>query len=218
MNIFLIPGLGVDARVFYKLKNEWFEFTVLEWIVPFHSEPLEQYARRMGIPLIGKENILLIGLSFGGMVATEMAKIYPCKLILLSSVKHQEELPYYIHITKRLKFYSLLSGNFYKFLGKLSWRIFGDLTKEDAALFKEMINDSHLYYFKWAVVKVIEYSNKIYPENVVHLQGTQDHIFPYHKIKIATPVGGADHMMILTHPDKVIQCLTKIIEKDMETS
>ena len=57
------------------------------------TETLAQYAQRI-VQRITAPRPMLVGLSFGGMVAVEIAKILPVeKVILISSAKTRDELP-----------------------------------------------------------------------------------------------------------------------------
>jgi surfactin synthase thioesterase subunit len=73
--IYLISGLGADRRVFKKLVFPTdFELIYLDWITPEPAESLEAYAARLALNIDTSAPFYLIGLSFGGMLATEIAK------------------------------------------------------------------------------------------------------------------------------------------------
>ena len=66
----------------------------MEWIDPFPNETIEAYAKRLSEGIDQNQPFVLIGLSFGGMVAVEIAKItLPVCTIQISSVDHRDELP-----------------------------------------------------------------------------------------------------------------------------
>ena len=77
-----------------------FEIILLEWFIPLDKESLEDYALRM-TKNIKHENPVLIGVSFGGILVQEIAKLIKVrKTIIISSVKSNKEFPRRIKIAK----------------------------------------------------------------------------------------------------------------------
>ena len=84
-----MPGLAAGPSIFenIKLPEEQFEMYFLEWFLPIENESIESYALRM-TQKITHNNPVLIGVSFGGVLVQEMAKIIKTdKVIIISSVK-----------------------------------------------------------------------------------------------------------------------------------
>jgi pimeloyl-ACP methyl ester carboxylesterase len=101
--IYLFPGLGADERVFVNLDLSGFEPVFIQWIQPLKNETIEAYALRL-TEQIPDENPSLIGVSFGGMIAVEVAKHIPAeKVILISSAKNGNEIPGYYPLAGKLQ-------------------------------------------------------------------------------------------------------------------
>ena len=84
--IYCISGLGADERAFSKLKVDGYALKVINWLIPEPNETIEHYASRMRAG-ITEENPVLMGLSFGGMMCTEIAKQIPVsKIIIISNI------------------------------------------------------------------------------------------------------------------------------------
>ena len=91
--IYCISGLGADYRV-YDYLNLKYELVHLNWIAPKNKETIESYAFRLSKFIDIREDFYLIGVSFGGLIATEISKIIrPKFLFLISSVHLKSELP-----------------------------------------------------------------------------------------------------------------------------
>src|SRR5436190_22473098 len=91
--IYFISGLGADKRVFSFLDLSFCEPIFIDWITPLKKESLESYALRLRQSIPEPEPII-IGISFGGMLATEMAKAdNRIKSIIIASNKTSDELP-----------------------------------------------------------------------------------------------------------------------------
>ena len=70
--LFLFSGLGADKRVYEYLDLSAYKVNHVDWIDPLPNESIEEYAGRLS-GKIGKNNPILAGVSFGGMVAIEIA-------------------------------------------------------------------------------------------------------------------------------------------------
>ena len=72
--VYFVPGLAAGKEIFeyISLPNHLYDVRVLEWIPPHKNESIKQYAQRMA-NLIIEKNIILIGVSFGGVMVQEMS-------------------------------------------------------------------------------------------------------------------------------------------------
>ncbi|HSM63168.1 MAG TPA: alpha/beta hydrolase [Gillisia sp.] len=95
VHVYFMPGMAANPSIFehIKLPEDKFQVHWLEWLLPEPKESLKDYALRMN-SFIEHENIVLVGVSFGGIVVQEMSKYLTLKrLIIISSVKQRGELP-----------------------------------------------------------------------------------------------------------------------------
>ena len=97
MKAYFISGLGADKKAFQKIKlPSGYESVYLDWIPPQKNESLGNYARRFSSLIKNDDAFILIGLSFGGMLASEIARLRrPMKTIIISSLASSNELPWY---------------------------------------------------------------------------------------------------------------------------
>ena len=111
MKIYAISGLGADARVFNYLSLD-IEIIPLEWITPISDESIEHYAERLSDKINKEEPFYLLGVSFGGIVATEISKITrPIATILISSAEVKAELRWIYGLIGKLNIIPLLPIN-----------------------------------------------------------------------------------------------------------
>src|SRR5690554_5281255 len=92
-HIYLMPGMAASPLIFehIKLPEQDFKIHWLEWQIPEITESLEEYAKRM-CKFIEHDNVVLLGVSFGGVLVQEMSKhIKVKKLFVVSSIKSYHE-------------------------------------------------------------------------------------------------------------------------------
>jgi len=112
--VYFVPGLAAGKEIFeyISLPDHLYDVRVLEWISPNKKESIKQYAKRMAALIIEK-NIILIGVSFGGVMAQEMSFFLKTKkIIIISSVKSKHEIPYKLKILKKIPIYKLIPNRF----------------------------------------------------------------------------------------------------------
>ena len=153
MRIILIPGLGYNCRIFENLDLSDFDKQCLNWIEPFPNEKLREYSQRIFNQIENNhEKLIIIGHSFGGIVAQEIASFERIdQIILISSIKSRKEMPWHFKIVKSLflhKFFTKqMSIKTVNFWGKTH----GFETQNEKELFKDMVGHHTNTYLQWAL-------------------------------------------------------------------
>ncbi|MBU2045171.1 MAG: hypothetical protein KJ712_00395 [Bacteroidetes bacterium] len=111
INIYCIPGLGTDERLFSKLKLKNAEIEFITWVKPDKKDDITSYAEKL-IPQIDLSlPFALLGVSLGGILAVELSsKINPQKVFVISSLKSSKEFPFYIRFFKWMRVKYLISA------------------------------------------------------------------------------------------------------------
>ena len=110
IHVYFMPGMAASSSIFERIQlpTETFEMHLLEWVLPNKNESLKGYAKRMAENII-HENVILVGVSFGGILVQEMKPFVKTqKVIIISSVKSNAELPRGMKIAKTTKAYKLV--------------------------------------------------------------------------------------------------------------
>jgi len=140
--IYILSGLGVDKRVFNLIDFGENRIEYIDWLMPVFNESIENYAKRISSAVKDKEPIL-IGLSFGGIIATEIAKIIRTKhVIYVSSAKSYDELPFYYRLIGKLKLHQIIPTSFLKSSNLLTYWFFGVSSDREKRLLKRILNDT----------------------------------------------------------------------------
>ena len=209
--IFIFSGLGADQRVFQKLDFSGFDVTFVNWIIPFEKETIEHYAARLLDQISGK-NPILVGLSFGGIMAVEVAKqIETKKIILIASAKTKDEIPFYFQTAGKLNLQKLLPTSLLKSSNFMTNWFFDASSSEDQQLLKQILNDTNPIFLQWALDKVANWTNSYQPKNIFQIHGDRDRILPLQFIKADVVVKNGGHLMTLNKSEE----LTRILRNDL---
>lgn len=198
--IYFLPGLAANASIFknIKLDIDRFEIHFLEWMIPYKEESISEYALRF-CSKVKHENAVLIGVSFGGIIAQEMNLVHDFKkIIIISSVKTRYELPLHLQLAGKTKVYKLLPTSlFAQNIDLLSKYAFGKPVVKHLDLYKQYLSITDKVYLDWAVKQVVSWNQEKSAPNLVHIHGDKDIIFPIDKIQNCVVVEGGTHIMIL---------------------
>lgn len=211
MKLYAISGLGADERVFDYLKLEH-ELIHIPWISPEDKEPIENYAKRLITlyDLSGQVNFGILGLSFGGLIATEISKLtHPNCTILISSVQNRSELPLLFRWISKTNLIEILPEKLFNPPRALAHFVFGTSNKR---ILDSILNDADLYFTKWAVRELINWKNEKLLTNVINLGGAKDKLLPV-KGKNAIIIEGGEHFMIVDKAKEVSKVLNTNINK-----
>lgn len=206
--IYLFSGLGVAERAFQKLDFSGYECILIRWTEPLQRESMAAYALRLCKQVPDKDPIL-VGISFGGMVAIEVAKhLHAAKVILIASAKTRTELPGYYRLAGKLGLPHIVPATWIKHPNAITYWFFGVQLPEERRLLKQILNDTDPAFLKWALVRITTWKNETVPPGLLHIHGTSDRILPPRKIGNATPVRGGGHFMTITMAEEVSAVLS----------
>lgn len=209
--VYILSGLGADERVFRYLDFKDLDVTFVQWIPPLPNESINHYAQRIN-EQIKHKNPILIGLSFGGIMATELAKIIRVEqLILISSLKTRVEIPVVYRLAGWLRLHRLIPYSFLKKDHSLNRWLFGVIRKNDKDLFKRVLADTDIDFLKWAINCIVKWNNTQLHHNLFHIHGTNDKLLPIRKSGKVIPIKDGGHLMVLDKAKQVSEVLHQII-------
>jgi len=209
--IYVFSGLGVDERVFDNIDFGTLDVEFIDWIQPLENESLESYALRIS-KKITSENPILIGLSFGGMIAVEISKIIKVeKLILIASAKNKFELPFIYRLFGKLNFIKLIPKKIFKKQNSITNWIFGIESDSEKQLLKDILQDTDLDFFSWAINEIANWRNESIPENCFHIHGNKDRIIPIKNVKTDFVIENGGHFMTVNKSKEIQDIILSLI-------
>ena len=207
--LYLLSGLGADKRVFDFLDLNGFRLIHIEWVKPFENEKIESYARRL-LPQIKTARPTLIGVSFGGMIAIEIAKqITTDKLILISSAKTKTDIPFRYRLAGNFWVNRLIPAPLYRHANFVVYWLFGVRKKQEKQLLKAIMDEADNNFVDWATNAIVNWDNEKLLPNVITIHGTADHVLPF--IKADHKVENGGHLMIVSKAKEVSRILQDIL-------
>ncbi|HEY6504955.1 MAG TPA: alpha/beta hydrolase [Chitinophagaceae bacterium] len=209
--VYFISGLGADKRVFSFLELSSCEPVYLDWIAPEKKESLESYAQRLRNTIPEKEPII-VGISFGGMLAAEMAHAdKDVKAIIIASNRSAAEFPKYLRVSKYFPVYKWLPAGMLKRSAYAFKWVLGRNEKVQKRIILDIIRDTDMHFVKWAVDAILHWNTMDAPGNIIHIHGTADKLLPYRFVKADYTIEGGPHVLPLDKPREVSALLNKLI-------
>jgi len=199
IHIYLMPGMAANPSIFdgLKLPTDTFVTHTLEWFVPDKGMDFEAYAVKMCGKIV-HDNPVLLGVSFGGMLVQEMARhIQTQKVIAVSTVKTKDELPKRMIFAKYTKVHKLLPTGLVNNVELLAKYAFGETATKRLDLYKKYLSVRDKTYIDWSIDHIVNWDQTLPPQNLVHIHGERDAVFPITNIKNCITVKNGTHTMII---------------------
>lgn len=175
---------------------------------------MNSYAKKMAEPILKTENPIVIGLSLGGMLASEMTTFMPeLQVILVSSIKSHSERSNLLKLGRLFPVQGLMPPNImHRFTSFWEMSQKNRLKGNDSKHMIQMFKEQDDKFLRWAILHAPKWRGKGDESRITHIHGTLDRMFPYRRIKNAIPVHGGTHMMVYLKGDEV----TELIKKELK--
>lgn len=211
MIVYAIPGLGTTEKLYANTYIKNHEVVVLNWPLPTLDDTMESYAKKFLPQIDQTKPFCLLGVSFGGMICSELSKLTsPFKLFLVSTSKSRIELPWYLKVLKHIPIHKTVSEKYHRKLayhGK--WFIgFGNAYIPE---YLGMVNSMTENYFKFCINIIVNWTGKDFGKNIVHIHGTNDRLLKYKYVKSDYAIKDGSHAMIVFNAEEI----NLIIEKEL---
>lgn len=205
--LILLPGLGADERLLAPQREAFPQLIVPRWIPPRRTESLPEYAERMcgavapprGVPLI------LGGVSFGGMLAYEMARHWkPDAVVLIASCRERRGLrPLYRAARPFWPFVPVTVWSVAKLFSRPVMNIKSRLPPADRDVMIRMFQEMDSRFMHWVVRAILNWR----PEPldgipIFHVHGRRDRVLPARGVAADHWIDGG-HIINVSHAGEV---------------
>ncbi|WP_276484608.1 alpha/beta fold hydrolase [Paraflavitalea pollutisoli] len=212
MKAYFISGMAADERVFkYIQLPGGYEIVHLTWIAPLAHESLPAYAARLAQRIDTNEPFALVGLSFGGMLVTEIAKVLPpARVILISSIPLSAHLPRYFRLAAAFRLHKIVPISMIKTAARWKRYISGE-NAADKKLLWEIIDSSDPAFIRWSMEAVLTWKNEVLPQPLIHIHGGYDIVLPQRYTHPTHVIPKAGHLMVMAQHAELNALLQKLL-------
>lgn len=209
MIAYCISGLGADERVFQALHLRY-EIIPIKWLTPLTKESLQEYCQRLIEQIDTRQPFLLIGVSFGGMIACEMNRyIQPYKTIIISSAAQANELPLSYKIMGKIQLAKWLP-EFLLFPPMFALNYLFDVKKaEHKILIKNISQDTDPVFARWAIDQITHWKNHVIPVDLIRIHGDKDKVLSFYTPDTHVIKNGG-HFMIVNRAEEISTIINKL--------
>ena len=206
---YLIPGLGADERVFQFLRLQG-EVHVLRWLSPQSStEGLPHYAARLAAAIPLEQVCWLVGVSFGGVLALEVAQLRPlARVVLISSFMGPSELPWLGKLARATGLYHLVPPQLLPRLPRVAKWFFGVKTGHDYQLLRQILRDTDPGFTRWAIARLLQWPGRTLPAAIC-IHGTEDRLLPAGTAHSQYILPGG-HLIIISQAAEISRILNQL--------
>ena len=212
--VYFVSGLGADERVFQFLSLPEVEKVHIRWLAPGPAEPLSAYCRRLLAQIDLGQEINLVGISFGGIVAQELARLVPCRrVILISSIKGPREMGWKLRLLAWSRLYRVVPAGLLRWSNLLTASYYFNVeTPAEARLLRQIVQDTDQDFVRWAIAEVMTWAGPPPELATAHIHGGRDRIFPVSPVRRALVVPGAGHFMVVNRAAAVSAFILRALQ------
>lgn len=214
-HIYLFPGQGSDSRIFSKFKfDNRYIIHHISYPIPQKGLMLKEFAFQISKQIDTSQNYILIGVSLGGMLCSELTDIlHPQKTIIISSAKHRKELPMQYKFQKYVPINKLIPARLVYWGAKILQPIVEPDRNLEKETFKSMLGSKSPKYLKRTANMIINWNKASSSDKIVHIHGTNDHTLPLKQIKANYIIENGSHMMALTKGEEINEIIKQILNQ-----
>lgn len=214
-NIYLFPGQGSDNRIFSKFKfDNRYVIHEISYPIPQKGLRLNEFAFQISKQIDTSQNYILIGVSLGGMICSELTDIlHPQKTIIISSAKCRKELPIRYKFQKYIPINQLIPARLVYWGAKILQPIVEPDRNYEEETFKSMLGSKSPRYLKRTANMIINWNKMAYSNKIIHIHGTNDHTLPLKHIKTDYIIKNGSHMMTLTKGEEINGIIQQILNQ-----
>ncbi|MCB0794122.1 MAG: alpha/beta fold hydrolase [Flavobacteriales bacterium] len=218
MDLYLLPGLSADHRLFHRLELGQHRMICLEHPELSKGDRISDIAARHMEAIDRTTPHAFIGVSMGGMIAQEMAAMAPpTRLILISTWKGPQEMPRHVlalrgtHPERMIT--PFLMGRVAPLMRMLRWQL-GLTDRSTEELVQAMMRSFPLSQLQRQVDAALNWDG---PGTAVavdaHIHGTRDRLMPIALIADPIPVQGGGHVMVIDRAREIGRMVLGILRE-----
>ena len=217
--IYFISGLGADKNAFIKIRNfKGYEKVFLDWKKNKPKESMDSYIDRLTEGCEISNDDILVGLSFGGVVAMNIARKFGVNtVVLISSFKSVNNLRPLMRILIRTRSYYLLPPLKMRRLRTFFRHYFSSTSGSGNKVLASMVDASDVGLSKWSIDQIRKCQDVSKETTEIHnIIGAKDRIVNIWKNEHTHVLQNGGHFMVYENVDEINELLLNILKsKDL---
>jgi len=205
----MLPGLGVDRRLFDPQRRAFPRLEVPPWIEPRRREPLADYAARWAATIAPEPPFFVGGVSFGGMVAYLAARHVKAKgVFLIATCRSGRSIPRHFGVFEPIS--RAIPDWVMRRIRRSAAHCVGWLDRTPPAtrrLLADMAADCPIPFQRWAGWAMAHWrsdGDPPEPDAPIHrIHGARDPLIPLGDEAVDSVVPDGGHLINLTHAAEV---------------
>lgn len=202
-------GMKPDRRLFRELLPRLPNCQVVDWVEPLPRESLVEYSRRLadGRQQNRAEGLVLVGVSFGGIVAQEVAAhLRADGCVVVSSIRCPSQLPAWQRSFRPLVRWG--GAGALDALGFIAGRWPASLRNGATVQLAKFAGPSNRWR-RWATAALLQWSPTPHEIPTLQIHGDQDSTFPMQSVQPDMVIRGGGHLLPLTHAQEIASAITQ---------
>lgn len=209
--IYFLSGMSRKEGLFDRLLPLLPNAQVVDWIDPRGRESIRDYAARLATK-IPNRNCYIAGVSFGGMVAQELAHhIQPRGCFVISSIRHPRQLPPAFRAARMIG-----GGNAERLMSMIATAAMAmpKSLRSPSTMRATKFSAQDGAWYRWATSAVLAWQPTDQPPAypICQIHGDLDTTFPIRHLKPDVVIPGGGHTLPLTHANQVARAILDFIE------
>ncbi|WP_343636156.1 alpha/beta hydrolase [Fluviicola sp.] len=211
---YILSGLGADERVFDQIDFGSISPVFIPWEPVDPDQTFGSYVKQLSSH-IKSAHPVLIGISFGGIVAQEMSVLLNnCPVLIISSVRTRRELSPIMRFSGKIGLHKLISVKRIQKPNRVNYWLFGTQTQSERTLLDAIIADTDPVFAQWAIHQISNWKREErVPAKVIHIHGDQDRIFPISNVHPDYIIHEGTHFMTVSKHEEVSRVIRQALEE-----
>jgi len=210
--LYMFAGMNRNTRVFRKQLQAIPNSIIVPLPQPNKNESLNHYALRVVESVRFDDNPFLVGISFGGIVALEVAPLVNARCcFLISSIRSPDQLP------PAFRFFRLMSFKAERTLQAVSITAAAipHVLRTPSTTRLANIRGINGAWHRWAISAVLRWKPNpaIASVPILQLHGQRDTLFPARYVRADIVVPDAGHLLPITHSQIVNELLVREMQR-----
>lgn len=216
MDVYLLPGLGTDRRLFSRLDLEGLPVHHLEWPDYKRGCTLADVALQLRDQVDADRPHILAGVSMGGMVAQELAALTtPKRVVLISSWTGPHEWPWSTRLGARLQVQRVITEITMRGTWPLKQFLVGKGDKEIDRLLFEMACAEGAHKVRYGLNAIFRWKGSPWKGPLTRIHGETDRVTPL-RFPVDHKIPNGNHSMVIHKAEEVGQAFREVLRAAMQ--